>query len=340
MVFRKSLWRIYLVVILVTFICINILKQIFDGNYVTYSVSSGDTTKYNVLLVYVYADIHPYALENLEYFVRTAVKPDDGVHYYFIVQQVGATAKNNSLLPPLPPNAWYVYHENKCFDLGTVGWFLRTHFVEASETTISSVKMLKNISRDIKSYRYFIFLNSSIRGPFFPPYYFTLLAGHSTYDHKNFYWYSIFTRRLNHKVKLVGCTISCETTPHVQSYLLVTDLPGLLLLIDSKNRTDLFHCYRDRLSVVINTELGISTRILKSGFGIDSLQTKYQGLDFNRKENIECNRRRNPYHDRSVDGITLDPYEIVFVKFNYKGYREAADRAAIYQSWTSTFNST
>jgi hypothetical protein len=311
-----------------------------DGYRFTYFVQNDDTTKYNVLLVYVYADIHPYALGNLEYFVRTAVKPDDGVHYYFIIQQVGATADNHSSLPRLPPNAFYVYHENKCYDLGTVGWFLRTQFAETSKKTVSTVKMLKKITRNIKSYRYFIFLNSSIRGPFFSPYYLALLAAHSTDDHKKFYWYSIFTQKLSHRVKLVGCTISCEHTPHVQSYLLVTDLPGLLLLIDSQNKTDLFSCYNDRLSAIFKGELGISTRILNSGFGIDSLQTKYQGLDFNQQENRKCNRGRNPYFDRSVDGITLDPYEIVFVKFNYRVPSEAADRAAVYQSWASTLNFT
>jgi hypothetical protein len=120
----------------------------------------------------------------------------------------------------------------------------------------------------------------------------------------------------------------------------VTDLTGLLLLIDSQNKTDLFACYNDRLSAIYKGELGISTRILNSGFGIDSLQTKHQGLDFNQQENRKCNRERNSFLDRSVDGITLDPYEIVFVKFNYRASREAADRAAVYQSWASTLNFT
>jgi hypothetical protein len=28
-------------------------------------------------------------------------------------------------LPPLPPNARYVYHRNECYDWGTAGWLLK-----------------------------------------------------------------------------------------------------------------------------------------------------------------------------------------------------------------------
>jgi hypothetical protein len=40
----------------------------------------------------------------------------------------------------------------RCFDWGTVGWLLRTKQV------------------DTQRYKYFVFLNSSVRGPFLPAY--------------------------------------------------------------------------------------------------------------------------------------------------------------------------
>jgi hypothetical protein len=55
-------------------------------------------------------------------------------------------------LPELPSNARYARHKNECFDWGTFGWALNT----------------QNIN--IHHYKYFIFLNSSVRGPFLPPY--------------------------------------------------------------------------------------------------------------------------------------------------------------------------
>ena len=55
-------------------------------------------------------------------------------------------------LPVLPPNARYTVHVNECYDWGTFGWFLKTQNV------------------DLTKYKHFIFLNSSVRGPFLPPY--------------------------------------------------------------------------------------------------------------------------------------------------------------------------
>lgn len=56
-------------------------------------------------------------------------------------------------LPELPPHAAYVPHENKCYDWGSYGWIL-----------------LETGSVDVGQYRYFFFVNSSVRGPFLPAY--------------------------------------------------------------------------------------------------------------------------------------------------------------------------
>jgi hypothetical protein len=55
-------------------------------------------------------------------------------------------------LPDLPANAKYLHHANECFDWGTFGWALEHEKVQ------------------VRDYKYFIFLNSSVRGPFLPPY--------------------------------------------------------------------------------------------------------------------------------------------------------------------------
>ena len=57
-----------------------------------------------------------------------------------------------SELPKLPSNARYVHHENACYDWGTFGW------------------ALFKFSAILDAYRYFIFMNSSVRGPFLPSY--------------------------------------------------------------------------------------------------------------------------------------------------------------------------
>lgn len=55
-------------------------------------------------------------------------------------------------LPELPGNARYVRHENRCYDWGTFGWALGSGRVNT------------------EGFKFFIFLNSSVRGPFVPPY--------------------------------------------------------------------------------------------------------------------------------------------------------------------------
>ena len=55
-------------------------------------------------------------------------------------------------MPELPKNAKYIHHKNECFDWGTFGWAISTKQVELAR------------------YKYIIFLNSSVRGPFVPPY--------------------------------------------------------------------------------------------------------------------------------------------------------------------------
>lgn len=58
----------------------------------------------------------------------------------------------NMTLPHLPSHARYVYHTNRCYDWGTFGWLLLSRQV------------------DPRNYRYFFFINCSVRGPYLPSY--------------------------------------------------------------------------------------------------------------------------------------------------------------------------
>ena len=53
----------------------------------------------------------------------------------------------------LPRNAKYVQHANECYDWGAVGWLL----LHSGQVKLSH-------------YRFFVVTNSSVRGPFVPPY--------------------------------------------------------------------------------------------------------------------------------------------------------------------------
>lgn len=294
-------------------------------------------------MVYVYANTHKYAYGNLKYFIETAVRERDGVDYIFILQRVGNKEINETEMPSLPKqNAFYIQHDNECFDYGTVGWFFHEYTIsnfwkQSKSTTIDN----KNYHRkfDISRYKYFIFMNASIRGPFFPPYFLKFLLDYQKEFNEPFYWYYIFTKRINSKVKLVGCTISCPKPQHVQSYFVVTDIIGLSILVksddtDGSPRTGIFGCHASLSDDISISELGMSSRILESGYTIDSLLTIYQYVDFSKTKNDECTIYGNPYGDKNMEGTSLEPYEVVFVKHNNKkGTTDAQQRAELYQRW-------
>ena len=101
-------------------------------------------------------------------------------------------------------------------------------------------------------YKYFIVMNSSVRGPFLPPYWpvrvdmlcmplssekAEAVCVTHTHTQPEVHWTRVLTSRINEDVKIVGPTISCEGTdstdthparrnPHVQSYVVAMDKVG------------------------------------------------------------------------------------------------------------------
>ena len=255
-----------------------------------------------VLVVYIYAKTHALAEQNLVFFIRTAVHSFQPADYYFILQQINNQYINEATLPLLPSNAHYIHHENECFDIGTIGWFLSSDIIDKTK------------------YIYFIFLNSSVRGPFIVSYY------------DNPIWYTIFTRRLNDHIKLVGCTINCEGAPHVQSYFWALDFEGLRLLLENST---VFTCHKNKIDTINNAEVKASQILLNLNFGIDSLMKKHQGVDFRLEKNKECDDMKIPTFNKHVGGISLDPFEVVFVKIKdgMSQYQDNRERVGAYEKW-------
>ncbi len=267
------------------------------------------------------------------------MRDNDGVDYYFILQNVNNKIVNESEMPILPKrNAHYIQHENKCFDFGSAGWFFHTYTYGnpwMNQTAIIDQDKRLNITQ----YKYFILMNSSMRGPFFPPYYLKFLLDYKEDFEETFYWYYAFTKRLNSKVKLVGSTISCIPTPHVQSYFLATDFVGLTIMLKpgshgASGSEGIFGCYGMKGDVSYKSEVASSNRILESGYMIDSVLTKYQKVNFNEQRNRLCNQHRNPYLDNNLEGTQLEPYEVIFVKYNDVGdVQVGKKRCQLYERW-------
>jgi hypothetical protein len=248
----------------------------------------------DTLVVYIFSNTDPEYANNLRFFLKHGVAADDGCDYVVVIQ-TGDDSKLLDPLPDAPPNVRFEYHPNSCYDWGTFGWLLDTNRVDPT------------------AYKYFIFMNSSVRGPFLPPH----VKGKVR-------WQEAMVAKLSDKVKLVGPTISCEgspkegnvdgewrTNPHVQSYVVATDQVGFAVMREDGN---VFKCHKDMWDTIYYSELGSSWSILEAGYGIDSFMMRYQGVDWLDRKNWGCNSRVNPYGEYYYDGITLNPFEVMFVK--------------------------
>jgi hypothetical protein len=89
------------------------------------------------------------------------------------------------------------------------------------------------------------------------------------------------------------------------------------------------------VDTIHNAEVGASRLLLDSGYEIDSLMTKYRGVDFRYNRTAKCVDEANPTFNKRVNGITLDPYEVVFVKM--KGVADQdldnRERVNVYEAW-------
>lgn len=250
------------------------------------------------LVTYIFSHTDPEYAENLGYFLRQGIRENDGCDYVIVIQVPDA---QNTLPLDLSEdldtirlfsNVNVMKHTNECYDLGTIGW-------------VYSI-----LGTSMSKYSYFVWLNSSVRGPFLPSY----LDG-------KYHWTRGFTEKLNEHVKLVGSTLSCgmsgdhPPTLHVQTYAVATDVIGLELL---QSNDTIFKCYRTMEDVVFFSERGISETILNAGYGIDSLMSRYQGIDWQSGRHVVdaygCNGDLNPLQPGFYDGTDVDPMEVMFVK--------------------------
>ena len=209
-------------------------------------------------------------------------------------------------LEGLPLNVKVVRRGNLCYDGGTAGEVLA--------------------GLDIRPYRFFIIMNSSVRGPFLPAYFARSHGGGlgpaaSEHAPRGRGWTTALTDLLNDRVKLVGTTISCEIRVHVQSMVLATDRVGLEALW----KAGTLDCARDRDEAIAKYELGASAAIMDKGYSVDCLMLRYQGVDWRAPEAAACNEMRNPFVPHYNDGIPINPLEVLFVKV--KPHTLASDHA-------------
>lgn len=96
--------------------------------------------------------IHPTRVGKAE----SVLQEHDGCDYVIALQE-GPGLEQLNPLPKLPPNARFVHHENKCFDLGTVGWMLETQ-VKNPRQALDSLAVLNKGSTLYQRHRSVIYV--------------------------------------------------------------------------------------------------------------------------------------------------------------------------------------
>jgi len=148
-------------------------------------------------------------------------------------------------------------------------------------------------------YDYFIFINSTVRGPFLP-------------EWSNENWIDVFILKINSYDKLVGTSIGFyKGLTHVQSMMFCTDRVGIDILV----KGGIFSAipkHLEKTDVVLLKEIGMSTKILEAGYNIACMLTSFKGIDFRVYKQI---KDLNVFANDNYFGIEVHPYEVIFIKY-------------------------
>lgn len=204
---------------------------------------------------------------------------------------------------PRKSNVRYLFTENKNNDYGG--------FSAAIET----------LGDAVQNYTHVLFVNSSVRGPFTPPF--------STRR-----WQDIFIDALRGEVGLVGSTINILSgnseyarryqhkyggeapVSHVQTTAYAMPIEVLQRLRECgfyQDRPSL-----DKIDVITDYELRLSRLVLENGWNITALLPEYQSIDY-RREHADINPTSvdgDAHCALAYFGRTPHPFELIFVKTN------------------------
>tara|TARA_B110000503_G_C7112062_1_gene398564 strand:+ start:483 stop:1469 length:987 start_codon:yes stop_codon:yes gene_type:complete len=247
-----------------------------------------------IAVIYHYYELNETYKENFVFFLNTSIV--NGIEYFFYI------SGSCSVELPNLPNAQYKNIENKNNDYGGL------------------VEFYKNKkSLDFETY---IFINSSVRGPFLPSYYLSN-------------WYDLFTSRLSDRVAMVGSSINLLPSEnfqtnlfsekfnhfnppyiHVQTAAYALSSDGFQVLIDNNffNVTEVLN----KNDVVSSYEILLSQLLLHNGFSIASILSTYEEFSLSKKD-VKfpgTTKDGDPLFKSAFYGRTLSPYECVFIKTN------------------------
>ena len=246
-----------------------------------------------IATIYHYYELNETYKDNFIYFLNTSLF--DEIEYFFYI------SSSCSVELPNLTNVQYTYIENKNNDFGAVVEF----------------------SRDKRSLSFdaYIFINSSVRGPFMP-----------SYCSSN--WHEIFTLRMSNNIAMVGSSINLlpegslisnyfkerfSFDPpyiHVQTTAYALSSYGYCLLLKEK-----FFDVNENLKkndVISRYEILLSQILLNNNFSIASILPTHEEFSVSKRGvNFKgTTKNGDPLNLAAFYGRTISPLESVFIKTN------------------------
>lgn len=262
--------------------------------FYTNNKDSFEDTNNKICCLFAYYEKNDLYKENLNFFLNNGIY--DEIDYYIIIND------KCTLTLPDKSNIKILYKGNKGYDFGAYSYALKT------------------IN---KSYDYYTFINSSVRGPYLRD--------------KNIKWYEPFLKLFVNNVKLVGTSINIYSLntfynynlkdyynhdtpfPHVQSMFFMIDKEYFnhlqkINFFDEEKLNNITNINE----VILYYEFGLSQIALKNNWNINSILEPYKNLDYiNIKKDINpTSNNGDPYYNNSYFGKTIDPYDAIFFKNN------------------------
>lgn len=236
--------------------------------------------------------------DNMIFFCRNGYIDDPAYDFVFVFNNPTIQVK----MYPEKSNVRIMTRENKGMDFGA---WTEALFSKDPENTDNYL---------YEKYDYFVFINSTVRGPFFPLY----------YDENKFMrWPDLFISRLNDQVKLTGTSINLTGLfpntyfAHLQSMFMVTDRIGLDIGIKHKifdpNTIEIY-----KILVICNKEYNYSKVMIDEGYNINCLLPPYRDLDLRNGYESYKSTANNFLFTGKYYGTNINPYEVIFMKENTK----------------------
>lgn len=246
-----------------------------------------------IAIIYHYFEANETYKRNFIYFLNNAITP--GPDYFVFIS--GKCTVNLSEYK----NVTYFFINNYNYDFGAVTKFYNL--------------------RDSDKYETYIFINSSVRGPFLPTY----------YDRN---WYRIFTDKLSGNIGLVGSSINIPPedgihsiefkklhefkTPfiHVQTAAYALSAAAF----DELKRRNFFKPINPstKLAVICNYEILMSQLLMDAGFALSSLLPTLSYFTEENKDshNNILTKKGDVLFKCAFHGRSVSPLDCLFVKTN------------------------